>query len=78
MGREEIVEKMTENFHFSVYIAHLFCMLSALSIGALSILIIVVKLIITVAYCVFLCGSVVKNLLAMQETWVGKIPWRRE
>ena len=69
---------LSKNFPFSVYIAHLFCMLSALSIGALSILIIVVKLIITVAYCVFLCGSVVKNLLAMQETWVGRIPWRRE
>jgi len=30
----------------------------------------------------FPCGSVVKNLPAMQETlvdaWVGKIPWRRK
>ena len=22
-------------------------------------------------------GSAVKNVLAMQEIWVGKIPWRR-
>ena len=26
----------------------------------------------------FPCGSAVKNRPAMQETWVGKIPWRRE
>ena len=26
----------------------------------------------------FLVAQLVKNLPAMQETWVGKIPWRRE
>ena len=26
----------------------------------------------------FLVAQLVNNLLAMQETWVGKIPWRRE
>ena len=26
----------------------------------------------------FLLAQTVKNLPAMQETWVGKIPWRRE
>ena len=25
-----------------------------------------------------LVAQLVKNLLAMQETWFGKIPWRRE
>ncbi|MDK7200534.1 hypothetical protein, partial [Corynebacterium amycolatum] len=25
-----------------------------------------------------LVAQLVKNLLAMQETWVGKIPWRNE
>ena len=26
----------------------------------------------------FLVAQLVKNLPAMQETWIGKIPWRRE
>ena len=33
-------------------------------------------------FCLLLCGSVmpqiIKNLPAGQETWVGRIPWRRE
>ena len=26
----------------------------------------------------FLVAQLVKNLPAMQETWVGKVPWRKE